>query len=390
MVLMALFGIRPSLSIRILGFVVLLKLTKLFTKVDPTLVVFASDSHASAIGNMKAVRDALLALNLPITVKDAMRANLSTKRSWSEKFGLIRLLATAQVVVLDDYFPEVYVERRPRGTSLIQLWHAGGAFKKVGFSRKDDEGAPGRWSVAHRGYTAAIVSSEDIVANYEEAFKAAPGVVRPLGIPKTDPLFDRQFIDQNARAVRAKYNIPSEHRVVLFAPTFRGTFQEEAHYPASWLDWHAFSQRPEFTNTTFLVKHHPFIRNTDGLAPALPNVRDVSADRDMTAFLCAADVLITDYSSSIFEFSLLDRPIVFYCPDLEDYSGDRGFYYPLEKYLCGPIAHDQNELAEALAVEHPSLDKVHELRHKFMDACDGNSTERVVNELIIPALRLSA
>ena len=389
MVLMALFGIKPSLSIRIIGFVILLKFAKWFTRVDKKLVVFASDSVAHANGNIKLVRDHLASLNLPIEIQNSVRANLATRRTWRKKFELIRLLATAQVVVLDDNFPEAYVEKRPARTSMIQLWHAAGAFKKIGHSRFGQPNGPGRWSVAHRGYTGAIVSSEAIVHDYEEAYKASPGVVSPLGIPKTDPLFDSAHVSHTAKDVREKYNIPSGNRIVLFAPTFRGTHQHEAHYDPSWVDWREIAATPQFEKTTFLIKHHPFVRDLSGNAPKIHNVIDVSDDTDMTSFLCAADVLITDYSSSIFEYSLLDRPMIFFCPDLEDYIDDRGFYYPLEEYLCGPIAHNQAELVEALSAKKPSLDKVRELRHKFMDACDGHSTQRVVEQLILPALDLT-
>ena len=92
----------------------------------------------------------------------------------------------------------------------------------------------------------------------------------------------------------------------------------------------------------------------------------------------AADILVTDYSSIIFEWSLLDRPIVYYTYDIDEYSSGRGLYYPFEEYIYGNIAHNPEELAEAIRSMRIDESARSRFMAKFMDKCEGNASRRVV------------
>ena len=89
--------------------------------------------------------------------------------------------------------------------------------------------------------------------------------------------------------------------------------------------------------------------------------------------------MITDYSSVIFECCLLNMPVIFYCPDYEEYERDFYLEFPQDTY--GDFAINQDELQEAVLrnLKIPNLEKLAEFRKKTMGACDGHSTERIAN-----------
>lgn len=95
--------------------------------------------------------------------------------------------------------------------------------------------------------------------------------------------------------------------------------------------------------------------------------------------MCAADMLISDYSSVIFEYSLLSRPMIFFAYDLEEYDRDRSFYNKYEDFVPGPIVRDTDGIISAVRQAQSGFDsaKIENFRNYFMDACDGHSTARI-------------
>ena len=105
-------------------------------------------------------------------------------------------------------------------------------------------------------------------------------------------------------------------------------------------------------------------------------VRDVS-DAPLYSLMMASSLLITDYSSVIFEYSLLDKPIIFFCPDL--YRYERDFYLDYLEDLPGVLTESSDELIRVIhSVEQIQDDKLEDFRRKEMSACDGKSSKRVV------------
>lgn len=131
------------------------------------------------------------------------------------------------------------------------------------------------------------------------------------------------------------------------------------------------------------MKHHPNV--SASRIPKIPEDLEGCFAVDVTKLLpvedlmCAADVCITDYSSLIFEYSLLDKPLVFYAFDLEEYGGWRGFYYDFSELTPGPVCTNMEALCACLAQAGDAYDreKLRAFRQKFMSSCDGRSTSRI-------------
>jgi CDP-glycerol glycerophosphotransferase (TagB/SpsB family) len=292
--------------------------------------------------------------------------------------------------VLDDYFFPLYVVQPRRGTTVIQAWHACGAFKRFGYSVVDKTfGADARLLRRvriHRNYDVCLVSALAIAPHYAEAFDQPLSVFRAdLGIPRTDVLFGPERIERVVAALRHRYAIPAGKRVVLLAPTFRGASVGSAR--ADGLpDWHAL-QAALADDHVLLVRLHPFVREALVIDRTLDGfLTDVSDHPDINELLHVADVLVTDYSSVIFEYALLGRPMVFFAPDLEAYEQERGFYFDYRRGVPGPVVGTTAELAAAIRDPGPDVAAVHAFATRSFDVADGGATTRVIRELVRPAL----
>jgi CDP-glycerol glycerophosphotransferase (TagB/SpsB family) len=359
--------------------------------------VLLATSHTRALGgNLAILRDALASLpDGPEVV--VLTAAGRPRRGWRSRFTALRwearaasLIASSAVTVVDDYFFPLYpITRRP-GTTVIQAWHACGAFKRFGYSLADrsfgaDETVLRRVRI-HANYDTCLVSSMTVAPHYAEAFGQPLERFRSdLGIPRTDVLFGPERIARVVAAVRHRYAIPADRRVVLYAPTFRGDSVGAAR--ADGLpDWRLLRDRLG-ADHILLVRLHPFVRDALVIDRELDGfVTDVSGHADINELLHVADVLVTDYSSVIFEYALLARPMVFYAPDLDAYERERGFYFDYRSGVPGPVTDTSEGLAAAIRDPAPDLERVAAFARRSFDVADGAATERALRTLILPAL----
>ncbi len=98
--------------------------------------------------------------------------------------------------------------------------------------------------------------------------------------------------------------------------------------------------------------------------------------------LAAADICITDYSSVVFDFSLLEKPILFFAYDLERYYDERGFYYPYETFVPGPVVKNNCELIECISkIKEFDYNKIRDFKERYMSGCDGHATKRILEQV---------
>lgn len=369
----------PALrAIRFLPYVLAYQLWSLVTRPDRNRFLFLSDSHDGFVGNFLFLRTELLRQHPDADVRGVFKPGLRSRRSVTDIVRLPYLLATSGTIILDDFYPLIYPMKIRKGARLVQVWHAVGAFKQVGHSRAGLPGGPVEGSDIHRNYTDATVSSESIRADYAEAYGIDVARVRALGVPRTDPFFDEHHVARVRDRVRAELGIEDGRRLVLFAPTFRGNGQLSASVDES-ADWSQIAGElgEEYQ---VVVRVHPFTART---APPLAEGLIDGSGGEMNDLLMATDVLVTDYSSSIFEFALLRRPFVLFTPDLAAYAGARSFYRPIEHYAVGPIIEDPRQLASAIAGATADETRLAAFLDEFCGTLDGRSSERIVREILL-------
>ena len=294
----------------------------------------------------------------------------------------VELYATSKIVIVDDYFDLLNTFQKRDDVTLFQLWHACGAFKTFGFSRLGKKGSPRQISPNHRMYNYTIVSSSEVVKYYAEGFGISDECVLPTGIPRTDIFMDKTY----AENVRAKFyekhpNLAGK-KIVLFAPTFRGNGKVTAYYPLEVFNPQAFADAMG-EDTALIIKLHPFCLSRYKIDEKYKDrIIDLSDDDELNDLLFVTDLLITDYSSVVFEASLLDIPMLFYSYDLYKYISERDFYCDYAEFVPGKICYTEPELIEAAVSGDFEQEKVEPFKYRYFESIDGKSSQRVADAIL--------
>ncbi len=371
---------RELQYLRKLDYILLYTYFKITTKQDSKKILFLSDSRSDLTGNFEFIYKRLQ--KEEYTLNKFLKRTLKEKKTFSEKKVLMKLIAESKTILIDDFYPLIYALKLRKNTKLIQVWHAIGAYKTVGYSRMGKVGGPTSYSLTHRNYSAAITSSDSIRKNYAEAFHMDISKVYATGIPRTDIFFDKNYKKKVEERIYEKYPKLKNKKIILFAPTFRGNGQNTAYYDFSLLDFDQLKEKYK-DEYVFIVRPHPFTKNLEDMPKEDDFFISLTEEREINDLLFITDILITDYSSVIFENALLNNKVIFFVPDLEEYIASRDFYYPFEKYTYGPVCKNMKELI--CAIDNPKNDtkKIEEFKEYFISSCDGNSTERFVRTLIL-------
>ena len=290
--------------------------------------------------------------------------------------------------MLEDFYPQLHsLTLRPQ-TKVVQLWHACGVFKTFGYSRLGKTGVAPQSSMNHRNYDLVTVSSEAVRGIYAEAFAITTGKVKALGAPRTDVLFDQEYKEAKRQELYQKYPQLKGRKVILFAPTFRGDGNKDAYYPEDAFDVNLF-MKGFSEDVCCIVKHHPFVHQEIKAGEEYGDrVLDLTGKDHINDLMLISDLLITDYSSSVFEAVLLGVPMLFYAFDKEDYIRSRDFYCDYDSFAPGYVEENFDKMktmAEKILNHETDSEeetiitaKREQFFHDFLSALDGESTGRIV------------
>jgi CDP-glycerol glycerophosphotransferase len=271
---------------------------------------------------------------------------------------------------------------KPLGTTYLQTWH-GTPLKRIHYDvllvppgrleYLDEDVA--RWDVL-------LSPNAESTPRLRKAF-GYDGPVWETGYPRNDLLLSPEAGRVRAE-VRAELGIDEGTTAVLYAPTWR----DDEHYAGSEVPWQldarALAERLTASGRRHVVL--PRLHNlmtTRSRPQSGAGVVDVSFYRDVRELHLAADVLVTDYSSLMFDFALTCKPMVFYAYDVARYASEiRGFYFDLFPQAPGPVATDPDELAAAiLAQDGDRHERYDAFRATYGHLEDGHATDRVLERL---------
>lgn len=369
-------------AIELIAFFVYNRIGSVFMQLNDKKVVFASEARETIKGNLKVIYEKMPdGYNKVVHVKSDRRDTLSIK----ETLVLWQDLTTAKYILLDDFYGLTSAMKVREGQELVQLWHGSGAFKKFGFSRIETGDNIKSVHTGYRKYTKAIVTAEPIRQCFAEAFDIDVEKVQAVGSPRTDIFFDEASIEATRKKVYEIYPELKNKKVVLIAPTYRGRKVEDAHYDFDILNVEQLLEdlRDEYQ---IIVKWHPALYNNikRGLCKYNSDkVIDASPYNDINDLLLVSDILVTDYSSVIFDWYLLNKPIVYFTYDLDEYEKDRGLYYEFDEYVYGTVAKNYTELVDAIKKEDLLEEKRQAFGNKFMNSCAGNSAINTIKWILL-------
>ena len=259
----------------------------------------------------------------------------------------------ARVTVIDNAWLPAHIVGPRKGCSIIQVWHAEGAYKRFGHATHGESGeADGALrDLIHRGYSDALVSSEFVRSAYAEAFQMPLAHVHAVGPLRGAWLTDVAEVTARRAALLLRYPNLAGKRVLLYAPTFRGRGEHRASQ---------LSISPESiaaalpSNWIVAVKAHPLVPLT--LRSDITE-RCITLDHStpIDELFPIADALFTDYSSSIFLWSLLERPLLLAVADAAEYATDPGFFLdPRSSESIGTHVANADDVAAALSAAERS------------------------------------
>jgi CDP-glycerol glycerophosphotransferase len=321
------------------------------------------------------------------TVPDGGRVVLASSREHYD------VLAQARYVIFNDMLPPWFVKRE--GQTCLQTWH-GTPLKRIGFDVSRPHFASGliyndllRQDVAH--WDLLLSPNEFATPIFRRAF-GYDGEILQAGYPRNDPLHGsarRLAGAKRAAALRRLLGLPDGKRVVLYAPTWRddaaereGRYRFDMHLD---LDAAAGALGEDHV---LLLRLHTKARG-DASGPAGGFVTDVTRYPDITDLYLVSDVLITDYSSVMFDFAGTGRPILFFTYDLERYRDIvRGLYVDFEAEAPGPLLRTTDEVIGALrdldGVTRAYRDAYGSFAGTYCALDDGEAAARVVRRLLGP------
>ncbi len=363
--------------------------------VNKKRVVLSSSLGKSYSGNPKAIYEKMVSLGLDKEYEciwfyekhpfDIPGVNKQVK------FGRMKYLfymATANFWIFDARQPE-FLRKRNRVTYL-QTWH-GTPLKKLALDM-DNVYMAGEDSIeAYKdGFRKNALTWDYLISQNPfstETFRRAfdyKGKMLETGYPRNDVLFSQNNTG-DIKMLKKSLGLPDDKVVFLYAPTWRddaATGIGKYHFSNALSVkkmYEAFGDR-----AVLIIKYHYLVEDNIDWSEYSDFVYMFDQSVDIASLYLVSDILITDYSSVMFDYSLLKRPMYFYCYDIEKYKNVlRGFYFDFEKSSPGPISETTEEL-----IEHINNNVADDYAEKYETFCNqynpwdkGTASVDIINEL---------
>lgn len=258
---------------------------------------------------------------------------------------------------------------------FVNLWHGAGAFKK--FGKDENKNTSYLNKLEGKNLDLLVVSTDKVQSIYSQALDEEKEKVKNLGIPRADIFFKEEKKHKISEEFYKNYPKLKNKKVILYAPTFRD--DEKNNFNLK-LDIELMKENLEELDYILLLKLHPGIKNKN-IQVDNKFSYNFSNYSNTANLLIISDILISDYSSIVFEFSIMKKPILFYAYDVEEYIKDRGFYYNYYDFIPNKISYTTEEIIKAIKNQEWDLEKIEKFAKYFFNPFDGNSTERILKEI---------
>ena len=256
-------------------------------------------------------------------------------------------MATSKTIFMDNVFLPFSLIKVKKNTRLVQLWHGTGTIKKFGLDT--EEGWVRKLGLATNKNTSHfIVGSSWMKEIYKTAFSAKEEKIFNIGCPRTDLFFNDSNIQEKKDDFFNSYPELFGKKIILYAPTFRDNENKSDEIKIH-LDIHKLMSKLD-DDYVLALRLHPHLAYKVNLSKNYIGsnklrVIDFSHYDKLSTLLICSDILITDYSSIIYEYAIMKKPMIFYCYDLNKFEkSDRGFYGNYTSIVPGPIAFKTEEI----------------------------------------------
>lgn len=332
----------------------------------PQEVVFLCES--SSFNEIKKNVDANVLLFQPNKIIDMLKS--------------IYHLATSKNIIIDNYFGFLSAVTFKKEVQCTQLWHAAGAIKTFGLKDKSislrTKRAKKRFQKVYNQFDHVIVGSDEMADIFKKAFNLSENKILYTGIPRTDLFYNEKYQAAKKEELLRQNPRLKDKKIILYVPTFRdGSLNNfELHLNLE----HMY--RELSGKYVILIKLHPAIKNRLMIEKRLEGfVFDYSAYDNVNDLLFITDYLITDYSSIPYEFSLFEKPMIFYPYDLVEYQEKRGFWGPYEDLVPGPVVYETKDIIEIIKNDQFDYEMIRNFARTWNKYSLGKSSKNLVSSI---------
>lgn len=378
---------------------IIITVYKRLTPVIPlkkNLILFQSNNGKNYTGNPRYIYEEMIRQGLD-QVYDCVWLLLDTSIEVPGRCRKIRRnypgffwnLMRAKFWVFDSRQEKIYIKKKD--TVYIQTWH-GTPLKKLALDMKQlDMGGNQNIEKYHENFRTACRDWDYLVSQnkfstevFKSCFDFANKPILEIGYPRNDILFQKNN-ERDIRELKEKLGLPLDKKIMLYAPTWR---DNEYHYKgvykfATELDFDRM--REAFSDEyCMIVKYHYLVSENIDWTPYQGFVYTFDETKDIAWLYLVSDLLITDYSSVMFDYSLLNRPMFFFAYDLEDYKNHlRGFYFDFINEIPGPISQDTEALISDIQnYREEDWEEKYKTYHDKFNNVDCGEASRKIIELI--------
>ncbi len=358
--------------------------SSLYKKKRSNTVLFMTEQSDTVGTNLMAVADKMTQRGLDQKFQILYSARPAAAmdqgvRSWIE---LVKKVAMSGTIFMDDHAPVFDWLKVDEDTTIIQLWHAGAGFKSSGYSRWGHEGCPSPQS-CHRQYKYGIAGSKNIAPFFSELWGINDENVLPTGMPRMDEFLDETHKQEKIKELYEQFPMCKGKKVILYGPTYRGRNKKKAYYPYELID---FQRLYDLCGDEYVVlfKMHPWVNEDIQIEEQYADkFLDVKTYPNINDLFYIVDLLITDYSSNIFEYSLMKKPMLFFAFDKIQYSYSRGFHRAYEESAPGKVCYTFDEVLDAIEKKDFEYEKVQQYIDHHFDYIDSNASDRVIDWFLL-------
>ena len=366
------------------------------------LILFESNVGRNYSGNPKYIYEEMVKQGLDkklrlVWILEDLNTKITgkTKKIRRSRIMYYYYMARAKIWVFDTREPS-HIFKRDQGY-YIQTWH-GTPLKKLGMDLDDVFMSGGgdiqtykrniyrdtkKWDflLSQNEFSTKIFKNAFAFSENSSKFKE----IWTYGYPRNDILTNKNTLEERNR-IKEELGIPKDKKVLLYAPTWRDNeYHRHSIYKfVTAMDFDLLKEKLS-EDYVIIVKYHYLVVEDIDWSDYEGFVYTFKADCDIANLYLVSDMLITDYSSVMFDYSILNRPMFFFMYDLEYYRDElRGFYFDILKEIPGPVSKTTEELISDIEKYDPSMyeEKYRAFRDKYNRMDHGKASQRVIDRIL--------
>lgn len=372
---------------------------------DGRNILLLTETSPAIGGNLECLYQRMLerGLDKEYNITISAREQIGNNHSYFSWFSVLRKISKADYIFIDNYVPIFSRLKLNPKVKLIQLWHAGVGFKSVGFARFGKKASPYASGSGHQQYSWALAPSKALVKTYEEVFGIDKKFFLPTGMLRLDGFLEQNKVNAFKQEFYERYPELVDKKLILFTPTYRGSGQKDAYYEYGMLDMERIFDYCG-DESVFIFKMHPFTKDTleyyeekfptmeteirdmrlrPDLSKYYPRIMDLTGKEDTNSLFYVADILITDYSSVLYEFSAMQKPMLFYTPDRVMYEATRGVHQSIKRTAPGKVCDTFDELMDSLEKQDYDYEKTVQFAQANFDHELSGATDRLIDSVLL-------